>query len=182
MLGYAEMTETVIWVQTTTEADVQIRYWEKGKPETSRLTSVVRTSREGDYIALFRLSNLPFGTRFEYELYLNGELVPRNYPLEFQTQPHWRWRTDPPEFTVAFGSCAYFNDPVFDRPGAPYGGDYEIFEAIHRMRPDLMLWLGDNVYYVEPDWLTESGMRFRMPRGGGESTCAVPPPQPRLML
>ena len=24
-----------------------------------------------------------------------------------------------------------------------------------------MLWLGDNIYYVEPDWLTESGMRHR---------------------
>jgi alkaline phosphatase D len=79
----------------------------------------------------------------------------------FQTQPHWRWRTDPPEFTIAFGSCAYFNDPVVDRPGRLYGGEYEIFLAIHRLRPDLMLWLGDNIYYVEPDWLTESGMRRR---------------------
>lgn len=161
MLGYAEMTETVIWVQTTTDTEVQIRYWQKDKPETSRLTPVVRTAKENDHIALFRLTELPFGTRFEYELYLGGERVQRDYPLEFQTQPHWRWRNDPPEFTVAFGSCAYFNDPVFDRPGTPYGGDYEIFEAIHRARPDLMLWLGDNIYYIEPDWLTESGMRYR---------------------
>jgi alkaline phosphatase D len=161
MLGYAEMTEVAIWVQTTQEATVQIRYWQQGKPETSRLTEPIRTTKAGDHIALFRLTDLPFGTRFEYELYLNGEYVKRDYPLVFQTQPHWRWRTDPPEFTIAFGSCAYFNDPVVDRPGNPYGGEYEIFLAIHRLRPDLMLWLGDNIYYVEPDWLTESGMRRR---------------------
>ncbi|CUU04309.1 alkaline phosphatase D [Armatimonadetes bacterium GBS] len=161
MLAYAEMTETAIWVQTTRPATVQIRYWQKGRPETSRLTPPIHTNAEGDHIALFRLTNLPFGTRFEYELYIDGERVARDYPLEFQTQPHWRWRTEPPEFSFAVGSCAYFNDPVVDRPGAPYGGDYEIFLAIHRLRPDFMLWLGDNIYYVEPDWLTESGMRHR---------------------
>ena len=96
MLGYSEMTETVIWVQTTIDTEVQIRYWQKGKPETSRLTPIIRTSKENDHIALFRISNLPLGTRFEYELYLVGERVQRDYPLEFQTQPHWRWRTDPP--------------------------------------------------------------------------------------
>jgi alkaline phosphatase D len=127
MLGYAEMTEVAIWVQTTQEATVQLRYWQQGKPETSRLTEPIRTTKAGDHIALFRLTDLPFGTRFEYELYLNGEYVKRDYPLVFQTQPHWRWRTDPPEFTIAFGSCAYFNDPVVDRPGNPYGGEYEIF-------------------------------------------------------
>jgi alkaline phosphatase D len=95
MLGYAEMTEVAIWVQTTQEATVQIRYWQQGKPETSRLTEPIRTTKAGDHIALFRLTDLPFGTRFEYELYLNGEYVKRDYPLVFQTQPHWRWRTDP---------------------------------------------------------------------------------------
>ncbi len=161
MLAYSEMTETAIWVQTTQDAEVQIRYWQKGKPETSRLTPIIRTNAQNDHIALFRLTGLPFGTRFEYELYLNGERVARDYPLEFQTQPHWRWRTDPPEFSFAVGSCAYFNDPIVDRPGRPYGGEYEIFLAIHAKRPDFMLWLGDNIYYVEPDWLTESGMRNR---------------------
>ena len=43
MLGYAEMTEVAIWVQTTQEATVQIRYWQQGKPETSRLTDPIRT-------------------------------------------------------------------------------------------------------------------------------------------
>ncbi|MCS7311279.1 MAG: alkaline phosphatase family protein, partial [Armatimonadetes bacterium] len=148
------MTEVAVWVQTKQDAAVQLRYWQKGKPETSRLSPPVRATAENDHIALFRLTDLPFGTRFEYELYIDGERVQRDYP-------HWRWRTDPPEFTIAFGSCAYFNDPAFDRPGDAYGGEYEIFLAIHRLRPDLMLWLGDNIYYAEPDWLTESAMRTR---------------------
>jgi alkaline phosphatase D len=87
--------------------------------------------------------------------------VARSYPLTFQTQPMWRWRSDPPPLRAAFGSCAYINDPPYDRPGDPYGGDYAIFRAIAGLHPDLMLWLGDDVYYREGDLTGEAGMRRR---------------------
>jgi alkaline phosphatase D len=73
----------------------------------------------------------------------------------------WRFRTDPPAIKFAIGSCAYINDPPFDRPGNPYGSGFEIFKTIAAARPDAMLWLGDNLYFREADWLTESGMRYR---------------------
>ncbi|MCU0868112.1 MAG: alkaline phosphatase family protein, partial [Burkholderiales bacterium] len=44
------------------------------------------------------------------------------------------------------------NDGRFDRPGPPYGGGDEIFDAIAAQQPDAMLWLGDNVYLREPEW------------------------------
>jgi alkaline phosphatase D len=59
------------------------------------------------------------------------------------------------------GSCAYTTEAAFDRPGQPYGGDYEIFASIDKEKPDFMVWMGDNWYYREPDWLTESAMRYR---------------------
>jgi alkaline phosphatase D len=44
---------------------------------------------------------------------------------------------------------------------SPYGGDYAIFEAIYETRPDAFIWLGDNVYYREPDWTSRTGMIHR---------------------
>jgi alkaline phosphatase D len=161
MVGYSEQTEAMLWVQTARPAAAQLRYWPVDAPTQSRLSALVHTTVEGDHISRFLLTALPPGTRFNYELYLDGTLTPRPYRLAFQTQPHWQWRTDPPAFTVAFGSCAYINETITDRPGKPYGSDYEIFAAIAAQQPDLMLWLGDNTYYREPDWYSEAGMRHR---------------------
>ncbi len=162
MLGYSELTEVAVWLQTWSPRRVQLRFWQEGRPETARLSREVTTGPEGDHIARFTLSDLAFGTRHAYEVYLDGQRVPLPYPTVFQTQHLWRWRTDPPPLRLAVGSCAYVNEPVHDRPGEPYGGGYEIFAAILARAPDLMLWLGDNVYYREADWLTESAMRRRL--------------------
>jgi alkaline phosphatase D len=52
-------------------------------------------------------------------------------------------------------------DEPYDRPGDPYGGDYEIFETMAGMGQDLNLWLGDNVYYREVDWWSPEGLAYR---------------------
>jgi alkaline phosphatase D len=161
MLGYAEIQAVAVWLQTRDPRRVQLRYWPAEKPAAARLSAEVATARENDHIARFQLEGLQFGTRYEYEVYLDGLRVAFDYPTRFQTQVMWRWRSDPPAFRFAIGSCAYTNDPPFDRPGTPYGSDHEIFTAIAQQQPDLMLWLGDNVYYREADWLTEGGMRNR---------------------
>jgi len=178
MPAYAEMTETAIWVQTKRPAKVRIAYrpvermvypenspsgWQPVNGKWSD-SATIDASAKNDHIALVKLSELPVGTKFEYRLFLNGQEVRRDYPLRFQTQPHWRWAknpAEPPKFRFAFGSCSYINKAETDRPGRPYGGDYEIFESIRRANPDFMIWLGDNVYYREMDWLAESEMRNR---------------------
>jgi len=161
MLGYSEMTEVAIWLQSTRPCRVQIRYWAQGRPESARLSEPVDTSAASDHIARFTLSRLTFGTKYDYEVYLDNIRLVRPYAMTFQTQSMWQWRTDPPAARFAIGSCAYVNDPDYDRPGDPYGDKMEIFEAIATRRPDAMLWLGDNVYYREGDWGSESGMRYR---------------------
>ncbi|NUO84362.1 alkaline phosphatase family protein, partial [candidate division KSB1 bacterium] len=165
MLGYSELTEVALWVQTTRPAHVQFRYWIEGQPNTSQLSAAVATTREDDHLAHLVLSFLKAGQRYGYELYLDGKLVPLPYRLTFQTQAHWQWRTDPPAFTVALGSCAYVNEKEHDRPGEPYGGDFEIFTALTAKQPDVMLWLGDNIYYREPDFYSTAFMRHRNAHG-----------------
>jgi len=172
MVGYGTQREAALWVQTTRPASVQIRAWSitpdsaEARPEVipdpdTVITDPVRTTESGDRIARFSIGHLEPGNTYQFEVQIDGETVSRPYPLRFQTQPLWEWRTDPPSFTFAVGSCAYINEPVYDRPGEPYGGDYRIFEAIAARNPDGMLWMGDNVYYREVDWATPAMMRDR---------------------
>lgn len=169
MLGHSEMTETEIWLQTKDARRAEIRFWKQGKPETARLSEAVKTSESGDFIARFNLSRLEFGTRYDYEVYLDGLRVQLPFDASFQTQKMWRWRTkseeEIPPFKIVFGSCAYINDADYDRPGTPYGGDYHIFKTIAAQKPDAMIWLGDNIYYREADWLNEDAMRYRYAHG-----------------
>ena len=175
MVGYAEMLEVMLWVQTKAPARVQIAYWNtEGKPDTL-LTDPVQTQKNAAYTAKLIADKVQPGQRYRYQLRIDGKAAALPYPTEFQTLPLWQWRSDPPEFTMATGSCAYVNDPPYDRPGNPYGGDYQIYTAIHGMRPDAMLWLGDNTYLREVDWNTRSGILYR-----NTHTRSLPELQPLL--
>ncbi|MEQ1747332.1 MAG: alkaline phosphatase D family protein [Saprospiraceae bacterium] len=161
MLGYADMKEVLLWAQTTQSATVEFVYWEKDLPEKKYVTAPVRTEKGTAYTAKCVADRVEPGRRYAYELRIDGKPVSLSYPTEFKTQPIWRWRTDPPAFTVATGSCTYINEPEYDRPGTPYGSDYQIFGQIAAQKPDLMLWLGDNTYLREPDWNTRTGILHR---------------------
>jgi len=159
MVGYSDFREVLIWVQTKAPADVTIGYFAQGEKE--RFTPTVTTTAAEDHIVKLYPSDVTYGTKYTYKLYINNQYVARPYPLEFQTQTLWQYRTDPPSFTFAIGSCFYKNDPTDDRPGKPYGDVYGIFEHIVDKDPDFMVWLGDNIYLRTPDFQSERGIRYR---------------------
>lgn len=161
MLGYTDMMETMLWVQTTEAALVQIAYSEKDTTDEKKYTDGIHTHKKDGFTAHLLADEVEPGKVYEYELYINKKKVKLNYPTEFQTQKLWQWRTDPPDFKMALGSCFFVSEKKYDRPGKPYGGDYHIFKSIHKMRPDVMLWLGDNTYLREVDWYTRTGFLHR---------------------
>lgn len=161
MNAWTGMRESAVWVQTNGATRVQLRYWETGRIGSAKLSPELHTSKEGDHIALFELEGLQSGQRYSYELYLEGQKVPVPWQLMFRTKPQWRYRGPAPDITFTFGSCLYVNDGVTDRPGRPYGGDYETLLAAAQEKPDFMLWLGDNWYLRAPDWQSPEGMRRR---------------------
>jgi len=161
MVGYSEMNEVLLWVQTTAPATVKFLYRAKDEPSKTYATDEVTTRKEEAFTARLKADSLRPGTRYEYELWIDSKNVERPYPLEFQTQRLWQWREEPPPFSIAVGSCAYINEDGYDRPGTPYGGGYEIFTSIYDKHPDAMLWLGDNTYLREADWGTASGILHR---------------------
>ena len=175
MLGYSEMKEVLLWVQTTEAADVQIAYWPEGDKSAQQMTDAYTTHKAEVFTAKLLADQVEPGTTYEYELQINGKSVKFDYPTTFQTQELWQWRKDPPTFTMALGSCSYVNEPVYDRPNNSYGGDYHIFQSIHKMRPDAMLWLGDNMYLREADWFSRTGIMHRYTH-----TRSLPEMQPLL--
>jgi alkaline phosphatase D len=161
MVGYSDMREVLLWAQTKSSAKVKFGYWEKGSPSKKNFTEEITTKKNQAFVAKLVADVVEPGKKYEYELYINGQKVARNYPLEFQTQVLWAFRTEPPNFKFAAGSCLYVNDAPYDRPGKPYGSNYEILTKIYEQRPDFMLWLGDNAYMREPDWGTQTGIFYR---------------------
>ncbi|MEO0339443.1 MAG: alkaline phosphatase D family protein [Bacteroidota bacterium] len=161
MLGYSEMKEVLLWVQTKEAATVHFAYWPQGQTDNIAYTGKKQTSKNQAFVAKLIADQVEPGQRYDYDLYINDQKIELDYPTTFQTQTLWQWRTDPPDFTIALGSCLYINEPKYDRPGTPYGGEYEILESIHKMRPDAMLWLGDNTYLREVDWFSKTGIQHR---------------------
>lgn len=161
MVGYSEMNEVLLWVQTNKAAKIKFKYWDKAEPSKKYFTDEIPTSENYAYTAKVLAKNLKPGKKYSYELFINSQKIERPYPTEFQTQTLWQWRTDPPNFKIALGSCAYISQAESDRPGKPYGRNYEIFTSIYNKRPDAMLWTGDNIYLREPDWNTRSGILYR---------------------
>jgi alkaline phosphatase D len=161
MLGYSEMREVIVWMQTTAKGKIQLNYWDQILPNQIFKSEIVETDISTAFTAKIILSLLEPGKKYGYQVLLNEKPLLFPYPLEFQTQSLWQWRTDPPAFSIALGSCAYINDTPYDRPGKPYGSNYHIFESILAKKPDAMLWLGDNTYLRETDWNSRSGILYR---------------------
>ncbi|MEM6629789.1 MAG: alkaline phosphatase D family protein [Bacteroidota bacterium] len=161
MVGFAEMKEVSIWVQTKEAATVQLSYWRTSDPKTLYYTDSIHTKKDRAFTAHLFTDQVEPGESYAYQVLVNS--VPQSFPykLEFTTPSLWQWRTDPPAFSIAMGSCTYVNEEIYDRPGKPYGGDYEIFRSILDKDPDLMLWLGDNTYLREVDWYSRTGIIHR---------------------
>lgn len=162
MVGYSEMREVMLWVQTTNTCEVFVEYQEKGIANAPRLrTNRVNTESNSAFTAHLLADQVLPGKDYSAVVFINGKAQKLSYPFEFHARDLWQYRTDPPAFRALIGSCAYFNDSIYDRPGKPYGSDYEIFESISNDTADLMVWLGDNMYLTEADWNTNTGINYR---------------------
>lgn len=156
MLGYVDMRSALVWSQfDELAAPSEWRVYEAGKDSLVVRVDVVT----GDFqTATTELALLEPGTAYEALLISGGSGLDT---LRFTTQPLWDFRTDPPAFKVLAGSCAYINEPEYDRPGDGYGGQYEIFETMSQAQGDLMVWLGDNIYLREVDFGSYAGFGHR---------------------
>jgi alkaline phosphatase D len=158
MLGHVGMRHAVLWSQTTDASDMKLSYWERDTSIAgARSTDGIRDAHN---CSVFEISGLEPNVQYEACIEtLDGRVV--SDTLHWTTQELWQYRKDPPAFTFATGSCAFINEEQYDRPGTPYGGDYQTFKSIARESFQGMLWLGDNVYLREVDVTSKAGYIYR---------------------
>ena len=160
MLGPVELRDAKIWIEVSPEVrDVVLHYNKKGF--TNRVNKIKYSGELGKPFnpIQFTVGGLDFNTAYEYKILVNGKVTSGRG--EFITKDLWQWRKPLPDFTFLTGSCSYFNEPVYDRPGKPYGGDSSIYQAMAREKAAFMLWLGDNWYTREVDYYSEWGLWYR---------------------
>jgi len=161
MVGYCEMKEAMIWLQTTKEAKVKIEYFAIDAPNDTFSSDTYLSEISTGFTNHIVLNKLQPGKQYHYDVFLDGKKIILPYETTFSSKKLWLWREDAPDFTVAFGSCNYINEESVDRPGKGYGSGYQIFESIHSKKPNIMLWGGDNVYLREADWDSKTGIYHR---------------------
>ena len=164
MAGYPAPRSALLWLQTDGPAQVQIAFWPAARPRERSTSMAVSTERAHHHTAHFELAPLVPGTRYEYQVLVDGHAANDLGQFSFRTAPQWQWRAPPPDVKVLTGSCAYFNDADFDRPGRPYGDGYRIYRAMAAQQADQMLWLGDALYLREADYASPAGMAARYRR------------------
>ncbi|MBK9249618.1 MAG: alkaline phosphatase family protein [Ignavibacteria bacterium] len=175
MVCYVEMREAMIWVQTHYQAKVKAQYWDSTDTKKILVTNTFETEKRMAFTAKIIADEVQPGRTYFYEIFIDDRKQVCAYPTFFRTPKQWKWRENPPDFSVAVGSCLYVNEPDYDRPGKGYGGEYSIFTSIYDKKPDVMLWLGDNTYLREADWNTPTGILHRY-----SHTRSLPELQPLL--
>jgi alkaline phosphatase D len=161
MVGYCEMKEAMIWIQTNKNIPIKIAYFSQDDPKKVFFSETYNSSKASGYTYHILLDELQPGKKYNYSVYANNTKVNLPYETSFSSKKLWQYREDAPDFKVSFGSCSYIAEPEVDRPGKPYGSGYSIFESINKTNPDIMIWGGDNIYLREVDYDNTTGIYQR---------------------
>lgn len=163
MLAQVELRTARIWLEGGSDLkSAAVRYWKEGEKNVSTVPFIKSYEYDRFSPMQVEIGGLDMNTRYQYRIIYNGRET--NYSGSFVTKDLWQFRKPAPDFSFLAGSCTYFNEPAFDRPGKPYGQDSSIFNAMANEKADFMLWLGDNWYTREADYFSEWGLWYRASR------------------
>ena len=169
MLGPVEYRDAKIWIEVTPQVKtVSLNVKKKGDTKTKIIVYKGTLGNEFNPIQL-TVGGLEFNTTYDYQFIIDGKLS--SAKGEFTTKDLWVYRKPVPDFSFLTGSCAYFNEPVYDRvytdlvrldrKATPYGKDSSIFETMAKEKSAFMVWLGDTWYTREVDYYSEWGLWYR---------------------
>ena len=158
MHGPAELTSATLWIQTDAETRIVVAWRPDGEAAERRLE--LTATAAADNVVVARLTGLRPGATADYRVEAGAD----RRTGTVRAQPWWPRAAAARELTIAFGSCFFLADPDPMWPGADYGGGFGIFDAIAAAKPDLMLWLGDNLYLQQQDLYDPASMAARYRR------------------
>jgi alkaline phosphatase D len=165
MLGHTELRSAQVWLQFDKQvSSASISFRRKDQLTGGMQTVTNKLSASEFNTTVFTLGGLEPGITYSYYVSAGNDkrIVDSG---ELTTQALWQFRSVAPDFAFLTGSCAYFNEPAYDRPGVPFGtNDSAIFHHMSREEANLMIWLGDNWYTREVDYHSAWGLFYRASR------------------
>jgi len=153
MVGAVSDHDALIWVRVSGEYPVSVDYGTDFLLQSFETTEEVLATKSGDYTVAITITGLEPDTEYFYRVTVNGAVDKylKDYPpFSLKTAPV---RGTAADLRVAFGSGNRFaNDRV-----------QPLWPVVSRLAPDLLLWLGDNVYgdSLDPDIMREEYRRMR---------------------
>ncbi len=169
MLGPVEFRDAKLWLEVSPEVkSVSVQIQKKGDPKIFK-TIPYKGELGNDFNPLiFTIGGLDINTTYQYSFLINNKAS--NAKGELTTKDLWQWRKPAPDFSFLTGSCSYVNQPIYDRPGKPYGADSSIFLTMAKEKSSaFMLWLGDSWYTRDVDYFSEWGLWYRAQHDRAES-------------
>ncbi len=158
MHGYADYTSALVWVQADAPGPVRFRWLTEH--DGVEHETVIDARAADDDVVLARLTGLAPGARAAYTIEGDGDVKSG----AVRAQAYWTAQGEPHDITIAIGSCFFLAAAEPPWNASTYGGGYEIFDAIADKAPDVMLWLGDNLYFQALDELDPVSMAARYRR------------------
>ena len=169
MLGPIEYRDAKIWIEVSQQVkSVSLQVKKKGDTKTKTILYKGQLGNGFNPLQI-TVGGLEFNTTYEYQFVIDEKLTAAKG--QFTTKDLWQYRKPVPEFSFLTGSCAYFNEPAYDRVytdmvqlnklATPYGKDSSIFETMAKERSAFMLWLGDSWYTRDVDYYSEWGLWYR---------------------
>jgi alkaline phosphatase D len=137
MVGHVSDSSARVWVQLEQPAAVSLELRPAGTTEWQALQgpyALARARPDRRLAVTLTASGLAPATLYEYRLTANGQPLSAATEQSFRTPP---LAGEPEDLRIAFGSC-------IDADSDP---DPRIFAAAGRLRPDVFLFIGDNVYF-----------------------------------
>lgn len=162
--GNVELRNATIWMEVAADVkSVSVQYQSSTEKNKHVVSYKGLLGQEFNPLKI-ELNGLEFGTTYQYQILIDGKKITLPFKTEFTTKDLWQYRKPAPDFSFLTGSCAYFNEAKYDRPGKPYGGDSTIFETMTQTPANFHVWLGDNWYTREVDYYTAWGLNYRASR------------------
>jgi alkaline phosphatase D len=132
MVGAPSAESIAIWARVTGAFDVILEVAARRDFADVRQSAPVRADEGNDFCVHLSLGGLSPATAYFYRLRIDG-VLDRYQPLPYRTRTAPRGRA---AFRAAFGSCARLQIDT----------DQRIFAVAQALEPDLMFFLGDNIY------------------------------------
>jgi len=168
--GNVQLRTATIWAEVTPKVkSIAVQYYKKNAPAIKQTVMYKGELGKAFNPVKIDVNGLEINTEYNYSLIIDGKFLSTTFPTRFTTQTLWQFRMPAPDFSFLAGSCAYFNEPKYDRPGKPYGNDSSIFKTMAQVPAAFHIWMGDNWYAREVDFGSEWGLNYRASRDRAHS-------------